>query len=388
MPGGHGLGESLRRIWRGHVGWMLPLGVLVVSIVGLGVIVRERSASDPDVAPVVGEVAGTSVVAAGPAALVVQVDDVGAAVGFTVFALSGDDGGTVVFVPASTMVEIPGFGLDPISEAFSVGGAELASLTLRNLLAVEFAHVSVLDARRLSAAIRGVGDLDIDNPTVLEVVTGAGRIETLWPAGPVTLAPGEAAQFLEITGTDETELDRLVRHQAFWKGLLDARANVAEVGDEASLDLPAFLDVASLRAEGLAYRILPVETLGGAEELFGVNREELVPLRELLAPGSTTGDVGRARVQLLNGVGTPGLAEPVTELVLAAGVTVELTGNALQFGYETTQIVYYRDDQIEAALRIRDELGLGEVVKQRDPIDVVDVTIVIGADLAELVGLG
>jgi hypothetical protein len=90
-------------------------------------------------------------------------------------------------------------------------------------------------------------------------------------------------------------------------------------------------------------------------------------------------------VQILNGVGLPGLAEPVTELLIPTGAVVQLTGNALEFDHDVTQVVYYHDEYLDAAHRIRDELGVGEVVKQREPIDVVDITVVVGADLASLV---
>ncbi|MFT7647397.1 MAG: hypothetical protein ACI8Y4_002145 [Candidatus Poriferisodalaceae bacterium] len=387
---GTGFATGAQRLWRGHVGWMLPLTVLVVSLLVLTLLVRSRIADEPVAAPAEGAVGGTSITAAGPASLIIHVTETGEAVGFTVFALDGGaagepKSGLVLFVPASTMVEIPGFGLDRIAEAYGVGGAELAGLTLRNLLSVDFEHVDAVDAARFTALIRGVGDLTIDNPSVVDTITTSGRVETLWPAGAVVVPANDASAFLEARAVDESDLDRLVRHQAFWKALLAARADVAESVDEPEADIDAFLDTTAVNAERLTYRILPVETMGGSQELYGVDREALADLQSRLAPGVTNGAQSRTTVQLLNGVGIPGLAEPVTALVLAADVTVELTGNALQFGHETTQIVYYRDDQVEAALRIRDRLGVGEVVKQRDPIDVVDVTIVIGADLVAVI---
>ena len=40
--------------------------------------------------------------------------------------------------------------------------------------------------------------------------------------------------------------------------------------------------------------------------------------------------------------------------------------------------MYYRDEQHAAATTIRDALGVGEIVKALNPIDVVDVTVVVG----------
>ncbi len=372
--------------WRGSAGWILPLVVLVASLVGLYVIAGDRLRGSDDGAPLpTGADAVASVATAGPSALLVQLDEGGAAVAFTLLALDGDAGGTVVFVPASTMVEIPGFGLDELRRAVELGGVQLASLSLANLLSLDFAHVTVLNAADWRATTRALGTLSVANPARLDRVADDGRVEVLWPQGPIDLTSDEIAGFLAVRAIEETDLERMVRHQAFWTAYLTARSGILGTADDPTADVDAFLDEAAVRAEALDYRILPVETVGGPDELYGVDTAGLTDLLAVIAPTDGTDPSSRVRVQVLNGVGTPGLAEPVTARLLPTGAVVQLTGNALEFDHDVTQIVYYRDEHIESALRIRDELGVGEVVKQRDPIDVVDITVVVGRDLAELV---
>lgn len=366
---------------------MLPLTVLAGSVLGLYLLAADRLGGDDEGEQGAASPDGlASATGGGPSALLVQVDDEGRAVSFTLFVLHADTGGTTVLMPPSTMVEIPGFGLERLSRAVELGGVELAGLTLSNLLSTEFDHVEVVGPNDLAALARVLGPLPVDNPSRLDTADDSGRIEVLWPAGPVDVEPGAAAQFLAQRALQETDLERMVRHQRYWDAFLDARRGIVGVVTDPQRDLEAFLDEAAIRADDIDFRILPVETIGGPEELYGVDAGGLSDLLRIVAPARLADDGDRVRVQLLNGVGTPGLAEPVTALLLPTGAVVQLTGNALEFDYRVTQVVYYRDEHLASALRIQEELGVGEVVKQRDPIDVVDVTVVIGQDLAALVG--
>jgi hypothetical protein len=88
-------------------------------------------------------------------------------------------------------------------------------------------------------------------------------------------------------------------------------------------------------------------------------------------------------VQVLNGVGTPGLAQLVSPLLVPAGAQVTLSDNADRFDYAVTQVVYYDDARQADAEAVRAALGVGELVKSLADLDVVDVTVVIGADFVQ-----
>ena len=65
---------------------------------------------------------------------------------------------------------------------------------------------------------------------------------------------------------------------------------------------------------------------------------------------------------------------------LGAGFDVRLTGNAARFDHAETQVVFYDRKQQAVAERVRDALGMGKLVLSRNPLDVVDVTIIVGKD--------
>ena len=85
-------------------------------------------------------------------------------------------------------------------------------------------------------------------------------------------------------------------------------------------------------------------------------------------------------MQLLNGTGVVGQSQLVAARLLPAGFRIVVTANANSFSYRETQVVFYRREQQAAATRVQRALGVGKLVRSRQPLDVVDVTVVIGTD--------
>jgi len=371
---------------RRSAGYVLPLLILLGSLGGLAWYGRDYFSVLDQGTPVEEHVAVEAVVVpTATTALFVHTDGSGATIGFTVASINSLGGAAVVFVPASVMVEIPGFGLDTLVVAGEYGGLELASLSVVNLLTVDFDHVVELTPAAMSELTRSFDPLLVENPGRIDVVNSDDRIEVLYPSGAMLLASRDSADFLSRRGLDESDLDRLVRHQQFWTAYFIARADVVDDRVDVDSNLDAFLDQLAARRQETDYRILDVQLIGGEDEIYGINREALPTVISQLLPDRDP-LVAPTAVQLLNGVGSPGLAPPIAELLVDVGASVQLSANASRFDHERTQIVYYRDEQFDAANAIRGALGVGEVVKALEPIDVVDVTVVIGADLANVVG--
>jgi hypothetical protein len=90
-------------------------------------------------------------------------------------------------------------------------------------------------------------------------------------------------------------------------------------------------------------------------------------------------------VQVLNGAGLPKLAAAVRDkLQPNPRVDVVETGNADRYNYETTQIID-RKDNPKSADHVRKLLGTGSI--QSDPSEqlLVDVTVIVGKDLNNLI---
>ncbi len=56
------------------------------------------------------------------------------------------------------------------------------------------------------------------------------------------------------------------------------------------------------------------------------------------------------RISVLNGCGTPGLAEKVAKILLVAGLNVAKVGNAKRFDYKVTTIIFQKGYDSEAQI--------------------------------------
>jgi hypothetical protein len=301
----------------------------------------------------------------GPGLLVVA-DDAGLVYGVTLFQPST---GAVVHVPPGTLVEVASMGLVSLREAYADGGVELLQHSLENLLGVRFAEATAVTAPELAAAAPG---LTVAVADAVQERDESGRVVEVVPAGELAVDETTVVPLLQAVG-EGSALDRIVRHQAFWTAFLASDG-------EAPLDAAAELDGDAQQ------RVLPVEAvagLDGDEELYRVVTDDVVAMVGRLFPDAPRAGADRIRVRILNGVGSPGVAQQVQPLLLDAGGQMTLSGNADRFDYETTQVVYYDDEHLADAESVRDALGVGEIVKSRTPLDVVDVTVVVGADFLE-----
>lgn len=348
------------------------LGIVVAAIVGVVIAMVGSLGGGGDETPT------TSVVPAGELAgetlLLLQNDADGTLSAATLLVVGpSGEGGDIVYVPPGTLVEAPSLGLVSLRDSAREGGADLVGQTLENLFGQAFDSLVTFGPGELIAAVEPAGVLTVDLPAPVEARSADGRVEVLFDEGEVAVAPEEVPALLEAPGG--SDLDRLVRHQAFWDGWLAQIAAGAEPPPGESLG-----PVAAALADGeVTHRLLPVQAVAADGDLYQVDREQLALVVAEVLPQATPVDE-RVRVQVLNGTGTPGLAQQVAPLLVPAGATVTLTNNADRFDYATTQVVFYDDAQEAAARRIRDALGVGEVVRSRTPLDVVDITIVVGAD--------
>lgn len=364
--------------------------IMVAAIVLLAWVVYDRLVDAPDPEPAPAAVVPAEVVEPRPRVLVVNTDADGGLVGVTIAALTtGGQGGSVVLVPPSTMLEIPGATLQRLDQAAAESGPEVVRLALENLIGSPFAALVVVEPTDWIDLLGDQQTVTVENPAPLSRLLVDGSTQLVQPAGPIDVAPAEIPALLAEASPGEDALDRLVRHQRVWESWLAAVARPgvpgADAADADNGDLAAF--AASLGSGPVDYRILPVDLVDAAAGMYTIDDAEAGEVLDAIAP-ERHGVAAPKRVQLLNGVGTPGLAGAVASVLVPRGLSVPLTDNAERFGYATTQIVYYRPEAAGTASQVRDLLGVGEVVKSRSVLDAVDVTVVIGEDLAATLEVG
>jgi len=343
--------------------------VLLALVAALGWVIVDLARDRGDGAAAPADDGSSPATDAGPAGLLIMRDGDGAVYAVTMFVPAS---AAIIHVPPTTLLEVPSLGLATLAEAGVGGDDALLAHSLENALGLPFDEIVSLDPDGLATLLAPVEPLEVEVPAAVEERTAAGRIEVLVPAGTRAISGDDAERLLTVLGSG-SPLDRLVRHQAFWTALL-ARPEAVPPLDAA----------AALAGEAVQQRILPVEAVAGTVDdagLYAIVEEQLGPFLARHVPDAPP-PADRLRVQVLNGIGVPGVAQRVQPILLEAGGRLVLSGNADRFDHDVTQIVYYDDDRLADARALRAALGVGEVVKSRTRLDVVDVTVVIGADFS------
>ncbi len=93
----------------------------------------------------------------------------------------------------------------------------------------------------------------------------------------------------------------------------------------------------------------------------------------------------RPRLRVLDGTGKLDNGVSAAVVLAAAGAQIDVVGNARSFGQATTQFVYYDDAFAEQAQKLRDALGVGEVVRSEQTNSATDLTVVLGEDYVAVV---
>lgn len=285
-----------------------------------------------------------------------------------------EHGGGVLVVPASVEVTSDVGTLAAAHMADGAGVDELRVL-VEVVTSVGIQEVVEVDDARLAGLVAPVSPLRVVSP----VAVGDH------PAGAIDLAADEVGPWLSGRADEETEEAASYRVTIVWEAWLSA---VRTADDPAAL-VPGELDVgisrfiAGLARGDVRSTTLPVdESPGEGPTVLRVDREALDGLITDLVPYPTGGlFVARTLVRVLDGTGDQQLVPRTLPVVVGSEASVVVVGNADAFDYDTTEIRYHQPAQQVAAERLREALGVGEVIEDVRPIDAFDVTIVLGADI-------
>jgi hypothetical protein len=335
--------------------------------------------------------------------LLIRTEGTAAAAGVTLLAAAEDGSASATFIPSTTLVEIPGVGLDRLGLAQQYGGAALTESTVENALGVELDGTLTVTTEGLGALLQRAGGAELDVPERLVDRAADGTGTVVFDAGPQFLNGVRLAEYWAFRQRGETELDTFPRQQRALDAVLRALADddlrdalLGRIPAELTSTLPAeevqaLVGVLGRAAEEevLAYQLLPVAPFGSADAALGPSyqlREEEVQgfVAERLAGSIPQGGaVGALAVQVLNGVGEPGIGQRVDERLEGLPLRIVRTENARSFDFAETQIIIYEETPalVAVARQVQQALGVGTILVSRQPQSVVDLTIVVGADL-------
>jgi hypothetical protein len=306
--------------------------------------------------------------------------------GAAVLALEpGDAGGSVVLVPAATVVGDETGTERTLDEVYVNGGAAEASQALGRVVTAAVTDTVVLDDADWARLVEPVGPVTVQN----EDAVGD------WPAGEVELAAADVGPFLSARGDGEEDLARVDRQEAFWDAWLPL---VRDAGEGA---LPGEIDT------GIGRFVRAVASGGGEAAALPVGREDgpngaqyrtdglrvgafvsgAIPYPVSPAPGQ------RVRVRLLNGTDDPQLTERAARALVADGAEVAIVGNAATFDEPETRLVYADPAFDDRVTWLSALLGFGRAERVGGGQDGeiaadegIDVTVILGQDARDPLG--
>jgi hypothetical protein len=279
---------------------------------------------------------------------------------FVAILASGVKPPVIVAVPADVTINVPGQGIGTVGEAAAGGDVGLVSVALENLMGVRM-------------------DGSVDSTTV-ELQTAVDALGTIEVADQ-PMAGAQVIQYLTARDPGALSDERFLRWQDVLEGIRDGvAANPAAV---AGFPEPLRPVLAAGSPEPMALFGLPVVDLGA--DLVVPDDEGLATLvKDRFVPHA--GD--EVRIVVLNGVGRPGVGEEVARILVPEGYRLMSTGNANTFGVKETKIISSSEEDLAAAHRARDLLGVGRVFMGFQPAGLADVQIVIGQDFVAAHHLG
>lgn len=291
-------------------------------------------------------------------------------------------GGALFLVPVSTLVPTLESRELTLAQLDAESGTEAAGRGLGEILGVGLTELAEVGDERLRQLLGPVSPLPVENPD------DAGPFE----AGELALEAADAGAFLAAAGRGESDLTRLVRHEAFWRAWLAAVGGSQDpdvVPGETASGLGRF--VRGLASGLYTIDVPPMEAEEAADGSIRFRREPFgtMDLSEARIPFPIAARPGaRPRVRVLDGVGADGLSQRAARDVVEAGGQVVVVGNADRFEAATTEVVYFEEGVAPAANAIADAFGVtAERRTGPNPDDRVDVTVVAGEDVALAYGL-
>jgi polyisoprenyl-teichoic acid--peptidoglycan teichoic acid transferase len=309
-----------------------------------------------------------------------------------------EERGTVLLVPTTILTDVPGFGSFTLREAWDLGGHALVAVTVDNLLGVRIGGVLAVDGEGWAEWFDQPDGAVIDVRSRIVPREGTGQPQ--FEAGAQRFGPREISGYVLVHGQGESELDVLPRTRQVLDALLsaiDEDPAVLDAAVDAARTFPGTAtpdrirtvldELADARArDELTTVTMPVIPLGsGEDDMYRSDVERVDALMDdrFAASRDDRASADRLAVQILNGMGQPGIGQEVAERLADGNYRIALTGNADHFGYRTTRIIVYSEEReiLLAAQDVQERLGgIGTIERSGTPQSVVDLTIVVGHD--------
>ncbi|MFO7662764.1 MAG: LCP family protein [Chloroflexota bacterium] len=337
--------------------------------------------------------------------------------------------GAMLSIPRDLWVEIPGYGVNRINQAYFLGqayeypggGPQLARETVEAFLGIPLDYHVAVDFKAVVDFVDVMGGIILDVP---EGIVDPNYPDNCYGYDPFTIEPGRqrldgatALKYARTRATFGGDIDRAERQQAVVLAVRDQALQLGTLSQlilkanelwqsfqenvDTDLRLDQILQLARLaqdipqdriRSAVLDFDYVYNDTTFDGQQVLVPLRDQVRILRdELFAPPPvptpviealpTVITVEDARVGIYNGTPTFGLAADTQQFLLRNNVNVTEIGNADAATYSTTQIIDYgsHPGTVQYLIQLMSIPPLN-VSTGSDPAGDFDVLVILGSD--------
>ncbi|MDO8848139.1 MAG: LCP family protein [Coriobacteriia bacterium] len=307
-------------------------------------------------------------------------------------------------IPRDTRVEIPGYGTDKINAATFHGGPALMVDTVEEFLGIPVNHYMDIEFDGFIQVVDSLGGvwIDVDAEIDDEKASSHGSYTASYIAEGYQLLDGDhALTFVRSRDFPDADFTRMRHQQQFFKALADQATQFDNV-----IKIPGMVeDVAQFMSTDMSMSQI-IEVAMALRDMGGANVQTATVMGEWKSPyvwpdedkkeflvdammaglpfdATATVETGidpsAVTVTVRNGAGIEGCATAASDMLTQAGYAVGEVGNANQFVYEETLVIYSTDRA--AAVQVATVLPKGRVVESRGMYSFsTDVLVVVGKD--------
>lgn len=313
---------------------------------------------------------------------------------------------TSLTIPVNTLMDIPGFGLESTDKAVEFGGMDLLMLTLKKALAMDINRYIIFDIKSIVDKIGGI-TINLDSELIISNFENDEEI-TL-QAGENTLNGTVAVSYLKYYSgiMKDVPISQTVNQKKIFDAILvavngesdeDLQKNLNSISNFYETNLAdeeifqLFSTFAKLPEESNSVYPLEVTSveLEGGDIFYVPDISKLSSIFSMEEQGTenTILDKVTSDLQILNGVGTPGIAGQVSNLFKelkyddgTAKFNVLQAKDADNYNYTATQIIVNSSNASYMALaeEIKTILKVGNITQNSDA-PTQNIVIIIGAD--------
>lgn len=320
---------------------------------------------------------------------------------------------SMLSIPRDTRVEIPGHGTGKINAAGALGGTSLMIETVRDLTGLPVNHYLQLDFFGFKDMVDALGGVWVDVPMRIDDRRAASEFPEarVIEAGRQKLDGKHALTFVRARyDLPRQDLDRIANQQLFLRAVIDETLSernplrIKALADASARSMDTDLDIGKLALVGrslagsldnLDMAVVPGEPrmVGGVSYVIADEPAlaEMVGRMRQGQPMIPSEDDGQpvavnpvsVSVTVHNGAGVSGVASAASVRLEAHGFNIAEVGNANQYVYDETLVVYKTGGE-DAANLVAGTLGKGRPVPARGMYAFnTDILVVVGKDWAD-----